>query len=260
MKIFLSEYRHDYSTYTFGYTIYALYESRQDLDEIYANGFLPYTGNPDLEYNLFYKSRGLRVDLASFTDTSENRRVNRKVLESLDIHFEIIPIEEFRDWDALLEFAKNYSEDRIGEHKMPPNRIEYIVKRPYLTHIIRFSHKDQIVGYILAVITDQAFHYWFSFYDTVFISHQIPLGKWLMWRCIHLAKEMNCQHAYLGNSYLPAALYKSRDFKSIEYYDGNGWSTDLKKLHKLCNEDVEMRNLDDLKLAHNVKVWIDNKI
>ena len=77
MKIFFSEYRHDYTTYTFGYTMYGLYESRQDLDALYDNGFLPYTGNLKLQRDLYYKSRGIRIDLKKFADTSENRRVNR---------------------------------------------------------------------------------------------------------------------------------------------------------------------------------------
>jgi arginine-tRNA-protein transferase len=162
MKIFLSEYRHDYSTYTFGYTMYAVFESKMDLDEIYINGFLPYTGNIQLNHDLFYKSRGIRVDLSKFVDSSENRRVQRKA-EKLLIEYAMTPIEQFDQWESFYSFAKQYSEERIGEDKMPLQRIEYIVKRKYLTHILTFSSQGVVIGYILAVLTDEVFHYWFAF-------------------------------------------------------------------------------------------------
>ena len=148
MKIFLSEYRHDYLTYTFGYTIYAVYEKPDDLNELYSNGFLPYTGNIQLNYNLYYKSRGIRVDLNTFKDSSENRRVNRKVIP-LDLKVEITPVAEFNQHTAFFEFARKYREERIGEDKMPDGRIEYILSRPYLTHILSFKQADQTIAYVL---------------------------------------------------------------------------------------------------------------
>lgn len=257
MKLFLSEYRHDYQTYTFGYTIYAIYQQPADLNELYAQGFLPYTGNINLDYDLFYKSRGIRVDLKSFKDSSENRRVNRKVIP-LQISLELIPISEFNSFDQFYEFAKDYSEERIGEDKMPEDRIQYIINRSYLSHILVFKSGDRTLAYILAMITDQCFHYWFSFYDTSYLEKNIPLGKWLMWKCIHLAKEMGLNYIYLGNGYLEKSLYKSRDFSAIEYYNGNIWSSDQKSLQQLCIEDAELKSLDDFKLKEDQNTWLQN--
>ena len=259
MKIFLSEYRHDYKTYTFGYTIYGLYESRMDLDLLYCQGFLPYTGNLKIDYDLFYKSRGLRIDLNNFSDTSENRRVNRKT-ETLQIQLTIHPIESFTDWDAYFEFANRYSEQRIGEDKMPTQRLEYITSRKYLTHILTFTSNEKVVGYVLAVLNHNLFHYWFGFYDTALLEKNIPIGKWMMWRCIHFAKESGCQYIYLGNGYLETSLYKTRDFKAIEFYDGNQWNKELDLLHSLCNQDKELRELDDFKMIDNINLWITEKI
>ena len=94
MKIFFSENRVDYSTYTFDYAIYCLKESQSELPEVYEKGFLPYTGNLSIEGDTFYLARSLRVDLDRFEDTSENRRVNRLV-EPLNIQLEVIKKEDF---------------------------------------------------------------------------------------------------------------------------------------------------------------------
>ena len=255
MKIFLSEYRHDYLTYTFGYTIYAVYEKPNDLNELYSNGFLPYTGNIQLDYNLYYKSRGIRVDLNTFKDSSENRRVNRKVIP-LDLKVEITPVAGFNEQAAFFEFARKYREERIGEDKMPDGRIEYILDRPYLTHILTFKQGDQTVAYVLGVITDTCFHFWFSFYETKYLDQNIPLGKWLMWKCINIAREMGLEYLYLGNGYLEKSLYKSRDFNAVEYYNGNIWSGDLKSLQALCAGDNQLKELDQFKLTANPNDWL----
>ncbi|MBK9929058.1 MAG: arginine-tRNA-protein transferase [Saprospiraceae bacterium] len=247
MKFFLSEYRHDYSSYTFGYTIYAICESRSDLEFIYSNGFLPYTGNLEIRADIFYKSRGIRIVLDHFSDTSENRRVQRKIA-SFNIKESVIPIESFDQWDEFFDFAKKYSNVRIGDHKMPLERIKYISSRKYLTHIIQFNQDDKVIGYILVVISDSFMHFWFSFYDTTFLEQNIPLGKWLMWKCIHIAKAMDKSYIYLGNGYQKSSLYKTRDFKGVEYYNGNSWSSDLEKFQFLVSQDEALRPLDDFKL------------
>jgi arginine-tRNA-protein transferase len=259
MKVFFSEYRHDYTSYTFGYTIYGLYETRSDLDTLYENGFLPYTGNLKLEYDLYYKSRGLRIELNKFSDTSENRRVNRKV-EHLNIELDITPIESFSDWDAFYRFAAKYSEERIGEDKMPAQRIEYITIRKYLSHILIFTSGDKVIGYVLAVMNEHLFHYWFAFYDTGFLEKSIPLGKWMMWRCIHFAKARGQQHIYLGNGYRETSLYKTRDFKAVAFYDGNKWNSDLAIFHTLCHQDDQLKDLDSIKLADDMNTWIKNQV
>ena len=255
MKIFLSEYRHDYTTYTFGYTIYAVYENRADINLLYDGGFLPYTGNISLKTDLYYKSRGVRIDLNRFKDTSENRRVDRKATP-LNLKYEIIPISEFTAWATFLAFANEYSHQRIGESKMPAERLEYIINRKYLSHIVKFSSGENTVGYILAVLTDKIFHYWFSFYDTKYLEQNIPLGKWLMWKGIRIAKELGCTYAYLGNSYLESALYKSRDFNGVEFFDGNGWNSDLEALHHRCSSDKYLKDLDLFKLGDDQDNWI----
>lgn len=258
MKIFTSEYRHDYTTYTFGYTIYALFESGNDINELYSTGFLPYTGNLLLHHDLYYKSRGIRVDLAEFKDGSENRRVARKVLP-LEINFDIIPKEKFTEWEKFFQFANEYSHERIGE-KMPMERIKYITARGYLSHIIKFYSGNNTLGYILAVINEDIFHYWFAFFDTSYLEQKIPIGKWMMWKGIKIAQELHCKYAYLGNGYNTSSQYKTRDFNGIEFYDGNAWNKDVEELNQRCHADKEFKDLDLFKLLPDQNEWLKNHL
>ncbi|MDV7400299.1 hypothetical protein RZS08_53285, partial [Arthrospira platensis SPKY1] len=79
MKTFRSEFLNNYSTYTFAYAGYAVMESKEDIPLIYSKGYLPYTGNTELHYPVFYQARSLRVNTDLFEDSSENRRVERKI-------------------------------------------------------------------------------------------------------------------------------------------------------------------------------------
>jgi len=79
---FSSEHAFHYDSYTFGYACYASRIGDEPLDEIYVQGFLPYSGNPDLSSELiFYRARSGRVNLASFELSSENRRIIKKMAD-----------------------------------------------------------------------------------------------------------------------------------------------------------------------------------
>ena len=45
------------------------------------------------------------------------------------------------------------------------------------------------------------------------------------------------RYIYLGTCYGEKALYKVRDFKGIEYFDGVEWNNNIKSLKELCKND-----------------------
>jgi leucyl-tRNA---protein transferase len=229
MKTFLSENTPDYSTYTFNYTMYAVKENQAELDEIYERGFLPYTGNTAIEREIFYLARSLRVNIANFDSTSENRRVCRLV-EPLDIKLDVIAKSLFDLNDSVFKaFCGNYIAERIGDDNMSLERWDYILKQETGTHIFKFYNENKVFGYVLAAITPKAVQYWFAFFDTEYMRTH-SLGKYMMWAAIDWAKQNQKQYVYLGTAYKPAALYKIRDHKGLEYFDGNGWNQDIKQL------------------------------
>jgi hypothetical protein len=246
MKIFYSENTVDYSSYTFSYAIYALREGLEDVSPIYDKGFLPYTGNITLEKELFYSARSLRFDLSRFEDTSENRRISRQ-MEPLEVQLTVVKKKEFRLQDpSFKNFCESYITERIGEDNMTVARWNYILESTIGTHILKFHNADQTFGYILGSLTDNMFHYWFAFFDTNYMkSHS--LGKWMMWKTIKWAKEEQLQYVYLGTAYKPAALYKIRDHKGLEFWEGSKWNQDIKLLKSLCQNDLEPKTADRFK-------------
>ena len=54
---------------------------------------------------------------------------------------------------------------------------------------------------------------------------------------VYHAKKIGKKYIYLGTCYGEKALYKVRDFKGIEFYDGNKWIKDNKILKDLCKSD-----------------------
>ena len=65
----------------------------------------------------------------------------------------------------------------------------------------------------------------------------MPIGKFMMEHIIHRAKKNNKKYIYLGTCYGRDSLYKVRDFKGIEYFDGNKWIDNIEKLKSLCKID-----------------------
>lgn len=257
MKIFFSEYNTDYASYTFSYAVYCVKEKQEELPEIYGRGFLPFTGEQSLTQDTFYLARSLRVHLSDFKSTSENRRVDRKV-QPLQIQLEVALKAEFNtSLPAFLEFCSSYAEERFSGGTMDISRLQYVLEREALTHIFTFRSTEKIYGYVFAVIQGDMLHYWFSFYDTTYMrSHS--LGKWMMWKVIEWAKEHQLSYVYIGTCYKEKSLYKVRDHKGAEFFDGRGWNANVNLLKELCSKDEERKEKDLFKRQPEV-FWSDQK-
>ena len=256
MKIFFSEAPADYSTYTFPYGIYAVYEKPDDLNEIYARGFLPYSDIRFIkaEKPLFYLARSVRVDLSNFALTSENRRIRKKTA-SLGLHYEILP-KNALPLSEMYPLILPYIHERIGE-AIDDKRLHYIYHFPLLNKIAVFRNDTEILGYVWLIENKNLRHYWFAFFKTAYLP--AGLGKRMMEQMISDAKERGMKHVYLGTCYGDKALYKVRDFKGVEFFDGNRWNTDLIWLKQKCKNDRIARP-DDLKIyPDNFKGFIVNK-
>jgi arginine-tRNA-protein transferase len=242
MKIFFSEYRNEYFSFTFGYCVYALMEQLSDLPAMFDAGFLPYSRGT-IHKELFSLTRSLRINLSNFSDTSENRRIDRKAAE-FGISVNAIPISAFDVNDpTFVKFCTEYAEERFTGGNMEAARLQTLLQRQTATHIIVFKNDVQIFGYVLACIHGGGLHYWFGFFDTAYLqSHSF--GKWMMWRTIRWAKENGLQYVYLGTCYRKKAIYKIRDFKGAEFFDGTGWNTDMDLLKYLCEIDEKEGRTD----------------
>ena len=235
MKIFRSESLVDYSTYTFNYATYCIQDKPEELTDIYDKGFLPYSNQLDLRVQAYYLARSLRVELDRFNQSSENRRV-LKNLTDMNPDFKVHSIHDFNLKDpSFLNYCLNFSKERFSE-PLSEERLSYILNWPSLTHVIEFFLDGRKVGYVLGIMNEQTFHYWFAFFDLD--NPSLSLGKWMMYSAIEFAAEQDLKYVYLGTCYGEKSLYKVRDFKGLAYFDGNEWSSDMKQLKTKCKTDA----------------------
>ncbi|MDO8557366.1 MAG: GNAT family N-acetyltransferase [Candidatus Jorgensenbacteria bacterium] len=232
MKIFSSETGHNYNTYTFAYANYCVREENDKLSDIYNLGYLPYSGSPEAK-NIFYMARSARVPLNSFNMSSENRRVAGK----FDGSFErtSTPINQFKtDDDSFLSFCTEYFLKRHGPGVMPLERLKTILNSGIIANIVSYKNKTEPVAYVFEVSDGRMTHFWFSFYDLSLANQS--LGTWLMVDSARQAKTRGAEYFYVGTVYGQKALYKTA-FENIEYWNGDNWTADIKKIKQLGRED-----------------------
>lgn len=232
MKRFKSEFVHSYATYSFGYSEYAEREREDTLAEIYAEGFLPYTGIRDIK-DMLYMARSARVRLADFAPTSENRRILKRFDGTLERT--ITPLSDFELSDDFLEFCLAYFASRHGA-VMPRERLETILNAGFITDIATYTKDSARCAYVFIAQDRSCSHFWFSFYDLHYIRRS--LGLWLLLDRARAAQQEGKSHFYLGTVYGEKGLYKT-NFPALEYWNGNAWSDDIRTLRALCRADTE---------------------
>jgi len=234
MKKFQSEFGHNYETYSFSYANYCVREKKDDLSDIYAAGYLPYSGSPGVK-DIFYMARSARIPLASFTFSSENRRVAGKF--DGKVVRQSIP---FKNCDAedrnFKNFCVSYFTKRHGPLVMPEERLKTILNYGLITDIVSYCRDDKPMAYVLEVSDNNMTHFWFSFYDLSLVFQS--LGMWLMLDSARHAKDAGRKYLYVGTVYGEKALYKTA-FDNIEHWNGSEWTADKKQLKKLGRSDNE---------------------
>lgn len=233
MKLFSQEFAHNYKKYLFGYTLHAEREENDMVDDLYNKGFLPYTGNIEIQ-NTYYMARSCRVDLDKFIISSENRRVQKKISEHTFTKT-IRPAKDYINDDFFINFCLEYFTKRHGPGIFTKERLQFVLSFSKEVEVIQYTneHKETI-AYVIEVKGENASQYWFSFYQ---LDNALPsLGLWLMLDNIIAAKEKKIKYYYLGTVYGEKALYKT-NFNALEYWDGNIWQQNITNLKNLAIQD-----------------------
>ena len=233
MKITRQEFGHEYGegVYRFGYCQYALLEAGDNLEKVYAGGYLPYS--PDLSTcGMFYMARSARVPLKDFSLTSENRRIGKRFDDTLaarEMSAKEMP-EEIR-----LLFL-DYFAKRHGPRVMSKERLEGILSWPVPLCLVIYERDSVPLAAVLEVRDETMRHFWFSAYDLSLVEQS--LGMWLMLDGARRAKVAGLTHYYLGTVYGEKALYKA-NLEPLEWWEGTSWSRDTKKLKALAHAETK---------------------
>lgn len=231
MKLFFSEAKSDYGHYLYPYVIWAAPEPGEAPADLFNAGFLPSARG----FNYFVACRNVRVDLAKFKSSSENRRILRK---GGGIEMKLVPRAEFDLNDTRREAYKNFADARFGRDVMPHERLELTFNSPVCTHLLVFSDARTGAERGVAVLylePPRLAFYRFAFYDLNHFNRS--LGLFMMTSAVEFFAGEKIVHLYLGTCYSEKALYKTQ-FAGVEFFNGFKWSQDLHELKFLLKRDA----------------------
>ena len=180
MKILLSEYKSDYSNYIFPYAVWAFPEGDETAADMFARGFLP----ASLQLKRFYLCRQVRVNLAAFQHSSENRRIFRKCQ---NIKYSLLPREQFEYSPEWRHFCKNYADIKFGKDVMSYQRLDSLFSAKIVSHVLLFT--DDQTGNDVGLVTlyrqdNELAFYYYAFYDLNY--YNINLGMFMMTSAVDL--------------------------------------------------------------------------
>ncbi len=230
MKLLFSEHKPDYGNYIFPYAIWAVPERGETPADIFNAGFLPSSRNLDR----FYLCRQVRVNLAKFKPSSENRRVLRK---GEGIRVELVPRDKFDYTPERRKFFKTYADIKFGNDVMSYERLDLLFSSPIISHLLVFT--DAATGAEVGVATlylegRTLAYYYYAFYDLNYYARN--LGMFMMTSAAAQFAEKKFDQLYLGSCYSANALYKTQ-FAGAEFFNGVRWSANLKELKYLITRD-----------------------
>ena len=227
MKLFFSEFKPNYDSYSFPYQVWLLREENDVVEPIYQAGFLPTRHLP----NVYYLSRSLRVNLPGFDLSSENRRIINKTQE---ISSNLASLSDFNYTPEVQKMCKDYALERFDRGVFSSQTIKSIFENKIFSHVFVFknSNSQTPVGYAVCFINDKLLHYAYAFYNSEFIGQN--LGARMMLEAVSWAKQNQKAFAYLGTCYQTQSLYKT-EFKGVEFFNGFRWSGDLLELKELIS-------------------------
>lgn len=242
MKLLFSETQSDYAHYLYPYVIWAVPEPGEKPSDLFNCGFLPSSRRLDR----FYICRQIRVALARFSPSSENRRILRK---GEGLGCQLVPRAAFDYTPARRAAFKAYADIRFGQDIMSFERLDSLFASPVISHLLVFTDLKSgtevgvaalyMEGNPTSALSQEGeekslAYYYYGFYD---LNYGNPnLGMFMMTSAVTMFAERGFQHVYLGTCYSDNALYKTQ-FAGAEFFNGFRWSSDLDELKFLLKRD-----------------------
>lgn len=175
----------------------------------------------------FTQTRSLRIDLSKFKESSENRRMLRKVENTI---VEICPLPYKNYHWSIHKLAKDFYSDKFGKDTFSANKVKELLtntEKSNFNILLVFKKNETPVGYCISLLTKNILHYSYPFYAE---SKKNPwMGLGMMTKVVCYAKEKGLQYIYLGSLQRPADTYKLQ-FEGSEWFDGKEWKTDFEPL------------------------------
>ncbi len=201
----------------------------ENINSLYSEGYV-FTR---LGKGIMQQTRSVRIDLAKFELSSENRRVLKKV-EGMDLDIKAIPYQGY-SWH-IGKLAKDFYETKFGPGVFSANKIKELLtdeQKSNFNVLLKYSFPDdsKTKGYAICYANSEIMHYSYPFY-----SLNASLGMGMMVMAIMAAKQNDEKYIYLGSAQRPTDVYKLQ-FAGLEWFDGKEWKDDLGELKNILKQD-----------------------
>ena len=150
MKFLFSESSVDYNNYKFGYSVNLVLNDDDSIENVYSQGFLPYSGDIKNKEEVYYLARSIRVDLNDYERLSENNRIVNNAKKKYNIKFKSIDRFDFNHNEEFYKFCIDFSKERFSNKPLNKERLSLIINRKNYNRIYLFSIKNKTIGYVLA--------------------------------------------------------------------------------------------------------------
>jgi len=203
--------------------------SSSNIEKLYNNGYL--FGRQ--EKGSMYQTRSVRVDLAKFELSSENRRILRKT-EGIELTVVPLPYSDYH-W-SIGKLAKDFYDTKFGEGTFTANKVKEIftdAEKSNFNVLLVYTLNGENIGYSVCYQSDKILHYSYPFYDLEKAPKDMGLG--MMTRAIEYAKSQGMEYIYLGSAQRPTDTYKFQ-FAGIEWFDLNTWRQGYQAMKTLLTQ------------------------
>ncbi len=194
--------------------------SASAISKDYADGFV-FTR---LGKGVMHQTRSVRIDLARFKLSSENRRILKKV-EGLSLTHTPLPLSDY-SW-TIGKLAKDFYDTKFTPGIMSAQKVKEMLTEPTQSNfntLLSYSSGSLTLGYAITYQSTSFLHYSYPFYDLEQSPKDTGLGMMIL--AILYAQESGLDYVYLGSLQRPSDTYKLQ-FEGLEWFDGTRWSTDL---------------------------------
>lgn len=196
---------------------------------LYNDGFL-FTR---INKGVMDQTRSVRVDVAEFELSSENRRILKKT-EGITLTTHPLPYTDYH-W-SISKMGKDFYEQKFGDGTFSANKLKELMTDGENSHfnlLLSYAQNEETIGYAICYENSDLLHYCYPFYNLEKAPKDMGMG--MMLRAIIYAKEQSKKYVYLGSAQRPGDTYKLQ-FKGVEWFDGERWQNNLEDLKNLLQK------------------------
>lgn len=182
------------------------------IEQNYTSGLLPQRNIK----GAFYQDTSCRSNLATFSLSSENRRILRK---TAGFKFSLIPLNQFKFnlnlQKTIFQWVKDLGWD------FPTSSVKLVFTHHIFNYLYVWKKDEAVVGYSICYFDSNISHIAYVFYNPQFAHQELPIRMVLQVTIDSHAK--NLKYCYLGRDHSRTVGFYKRNMPGYEFFNNHQW-------------------------------------